>query len=395
MTRDHAPARLLLLIAYVGFISLGLPDTLIGVAWPSVRDTFRLQQSAMALIFFGTGCSYFLSSFFTGRMLNILGIGVLLAASSALVACSAFGYALAPVWALFAASSLSHGLGSGAIDAGLNHYVAHHFSARHMTWLHACYSVGATLGPLIMTSVMAWNGSWRAGYLTVAVILLCLALLFAATRRKWDEPESAAATEQTERASVGMAETLRYPTVWLQVALFFVYTGLEATVGQWSFTLLTESRNVQKETAGAWVTLYWASIGVGRILFGSVVDRLGIDRLLRFSTRTSVLGTGLFALNLSRPMSAVALALAGLGLAAIYPCLMTRTPQRLGTALAVHAIGFQVSAAMLGGAALPSVSGVLAERFGLETIAAAAVGLALVVLLLHESLLLSSRRMRA
>jgi fucose permease len=341
------------------------------------------------------GCGYFLSSFFTGRLLNSIGIGMLLAASSALVASSAFGYALAPMWGLFAACSLLQGLGSGAIDAGLNHYAAHHFSARHMNWLHACYSVGATLGPLIMTSVLARNGSWRAGYLTVAVILLCLALLFAATRREWDEPDGAAATEQAERASVGMAETLRHPTVWRQVALFFVYTGLEATVGQWSFTLLTESRNVQKATAGAWVTTYWASIGVGRILFGSVVDRLGIDRLIRLSTLTSVLGTVLLALNLSGPTSAVALALAGLGLAAIYPCLMTSTPRRLGSALAVHAIGFQVSAAMLGAAALPSVSGVLAERFGLETVATATVGMAFVVLLLHESLLLPSRRMRA
>jgi MFS family permease len=223
MKIDHDPARLLLIIAYIGFISLGLPDTLIGVAWPSVRDTFRLRQSAIALIFFGAGCSYFLSSFFTGRLLNLLGIGVLLAASSTLVSFSAFGYAFAPLWALFTAYSLLQGLGSGAIDAGLNHYVAHHFSARHMTWLHACYSVGAMLGPLIMTSAIAGNGSWRAGYLIVAAVLLCLALLFGATRHKWDELERAVATEQTESASVGIAETLRHPAVWLQVALFFVW----------------------------------------------------------------------------------------------------------------------------------------------------------------------------
>lgn len=394
MKIDNASARLLL-IAYIGFISLGLPDTLIGVAWPSVRDTFRLPQSSLALIFFGTGCSYFLSSFFTGRLLNILGIGVLLAVSSALVAFSTFGYALAPVWALFAAFSLLHGLGSGAIDAGLNHYVAHHFSARHMSWLHACYGMGATLGPLIMTGVIAVKGSWRVGYLTVAVLLLCLSLLFGITRRKWDEPERTAVTGQTENASMSMTETLRHPTVWLQIALFFVYTGLEVTVGQWSFTLLTEGRNIPDETAGIGVTLYWASIGVGRLLFGSLVDRLGIDRLLRLSTITSVLGTGFFALTLSSLMSAIALVVVGLGLSAIYPCMMTRTPQRLGPALAVHAIGFQVSAAMLGATALPSLSGFLAEKFGIETIAAAAVGLAFVVLFLHESLLMPSRKMSA
>ena len=383
---------LLLIIAYLGFLSLGLPDTIIGVAWPSVRQTFHLQQSAAALVFFGAGCGYLLSSFFTGRLLNLLSIGALLAASSAMVALSAFGYALAPVWALFAVWSLLNGLGSGAIDSALNHYVAHHFSARHMTWLHAFYSLGATLGPFIMTTVIAGRHSWRAGYLIVAVILLFLSLLFAWTRRKWDEADGTAAREQTEKPEVGMAEALQHPTVWLQILLFFFYTGLEVSVGQWSFTLLTESRNMGKETAGAWVTIYWASICVGRILFGIIVDRVGIDRLLRLSTLASFLGTLLFAWNLSEPVSGAALAMAGLGLAAIYPCMMARTPQRVGKAVAVHAIGFQVGAATLGAAALPSFTGFLAQRLGLETLAAAPVGMALAVLILHETLLVSRRR---
>jgi fucose permease len=394
MSERLSPSRpLLLLIAYIGFISLGLPDTLIGVAWPSVRDHFHVQQSAIAFIFLGAGCSYFLSSFFTGRLLHVFGIGMLLATSSTLVALSGFGFGLAPLWALFAACSLLHGLGSGAIDAGLNHYAAHHFSAKHMNWLHACYSLGATMGPLIMTGVIAWHGSWRLGYLTVATILLSLALLFAATRRRWDAPgEETSEGEKQEPAAASMAETLRDRTVWLQVMLFFVYTGLEVTVGQWSFTVLTESRGIPTETAGFWVTVYWGSIGVGRILFGFIVDRLGIDRLIRWSLLTSLAGTTLFAANLSPVVSALSLALAGLGLAAIFPCMMTRTPQRLGKAIAAHAIGFQVSAAMLGAAALPSLSGVLAQRVGLHAVAGAAVGMATVLFLLHESLLLRDRR---
>lgn len=378
---------LLLAIAYLGFISLGLPDTLIGVAWPSVRDTFGRQQGEMAWIFFGVGLSYFFSSFFTGRLLQVIGIGTLLAGSSLLVAASGFGYASAPVWTWFAACALLHGLGSGAIDAGLNHYVAHHFSARHMNWLHACYSIGATLGPFIMTSMLVWSASWRAGYATVASLLLLLSVLFAVTRRRWDAsdaPETAAATAEVP---VSVRETLRHPAVLMQVALFFIYTGLEVTVGQWSFTILTESRHVAKDTAGLWVTLYWGSIGVGRVLFGFVVEKLGIDRLLRLSMFAAVLGTVLFVANLSGAVSAAALALAGLGLAAIFPCLMTRTPQRLGTARAAHAIGFQVSAAMIGAAALPSVSGLLAQRLGLEVVPVAAVVMAAALFALHEGLL--------
>jgi len=389
-TRSARSHPFLLAIAYLGFISLGLPDTLIGVAWPSVRDTFVLPQSAVALVFIGGGISYFLSSFFTGRLLSFFGIGALLAGSSALVALSGFGYSAAPAWALFAACSLMHGLGSGAIDAGLNHYVAHHFSARHMNWLHACYSVGATLGPLTMTAVIACHGSWRIGYLAIACTLLILTVLFAVTRKRWDEPGTTDATPETP-ASVSLRHVLRHSTVWVQAALFFVYTGLESSMGQWSYTILTEARGVPHQVAGLWVTVYWGSIAAGRILFGFVVERVGIDRLLRWSTVTALAGTVLFAANISAPISAVSLAITGLGLAPIFPCMMTRTPQRLGKAIAAHAIGLQVSTAMLGVAALPSLCGILAQRFGIATVAAATVGMALIVTLLHELLLAPSR----
>lgn len=383
--------RLLLVIAYLGFISLGLPDTLIGVAWPSVREHFGRQQGELAWIFFGTGASYFLAGLFTGRLLSKLGIGLLLAGSSLLVAASGFGYGTAPAWALFASCALLHGLGSGAIDTGLNHYVAHHFSARHMNWLHACYGIGATLGPLIMTTMLVNLNSWRAGYLTVATLLLALTVLFACTRRLWDAPpEPGAQPEEAATApTLGMLETLRNGPVWGHILLFFIYTGLEVTVGQWSFTLLTESRGVAKETAGLWVTLYWASLTTGRILFGFVVDRMGIDRLLRFSMLGVLAGMALFAANGPPLLSAFALGLTGLGLASIYPCLMTRTPQRLGKARAAHAIGFQVSFGMIGAAAFPSVCGWLAQRSGLEVVAVVALVMAVMLQVLHEMLLRS------
>lgn len=390
----HAQANpLLLIIAYLGFISLGLPDTLIGVSWPSVREHFALRQSEVAWIFFGSGCAYFVSSFFTGRLLKILSVGTLLALSSALVASSAFGYGWAGVWVAFAACSLLHGLGSGAIDSGLNHYVAHHFSARHMNWLHACYSAGAMLGPLIMTSVIAWHGSWRAGYWTVGGILLGLSLLFAITRRHWNDPRDASNPAPAEHAPA-VSETLRHPVVKLHMLLFFVYTGLEVALGQWSFTVLTEDRNVRVGTAGLWVSIYWGSIAVGRILFGFIVERLGIDRLIRLSTVAALLGTMLFALNVSDVISAFSLALTGLGLAPIYPCIMSRTPQRLGTALAAHAIGFQVSAAMLGAAVLPSLCGVLAQRVSLGAIPMALVMISAILLAVHETILLRTRAPR-
>lgn len=382
--------RLLLVTAYLGFISLGLPDTLIGVAWPSVRDFFGRQQGDIAWIFLGAGASYFVSGLLTGKLLKSFGIGRLLAGSSLLVAASALGYSAAPVWALFAACALLHGLGSGAIDAGLNHYVANHFSPRHMNWLHACYGIGATLGPLIMTSMLVSLGSWRAGYATVGSLLLILTGLFIYTRKQWDTPGKTIDASSEAEASVSMLGALKHGGVWAHMLLFGIYTGLEVTAGQWSFTVMTEARGMPKEAAGMWVTIYWASIATGRVVFGFIIEWLGIDLLLRLSMLAAMAGTALFAANL--PCSASSLVLVGLGLASIYPCLMTRTPQRFGKAYAAHAIGFQVSAAMVGAALFPSACGWLAQSLGLQTVAFATMGMAGGLLFTHEAVLYIDRK---
>ncbi|MBY0526686.1 MAG: MFS transporter [Gemmataceae bacterium] len=376
------PDRLLLLLAYVGFVSLGLPDAVSGVAWPSVRDTFGLPQSGLGLILIGAGCGYFLSSFFTGRLLGMLGIGSLLAASSGLVAVSSFGFSIAPFWLAFLACTLLHGLGSGAIDAGLNGYAAHHLSARHMNWLHACYCLGAMLGPLVMTTALAGGHSWRVGYAAIGGTLLLLAMLFTWTRRRWNRP--AMPGEGSE--SVSMAAALKHPLVWLQMTVFFLYTGLEVTVGQWTFTLLTEARHVDAEWAGVGVSVYWGSIGVGRVLFGFVAERVGLDRLLRLCLLAALAGSALLASRSSGLLPFAGLALIGLALAPVYPCLMMRTPQRLGTGHSAHAIGFQVSAAMLGAALVPGCVGLIADEYGLEMVSPAAVALAGSLWLLHEAL---------
>lgn len=408
-TPPTRPPGIVLALCYIGFVSLGLPDTLIGVAWPSVRETFGLDQGAVAWIFIGSGCSYFVSSFFAGRLLKMTSVGVLLALSTGLVALSAFDYSLARTWLFFAAGALLHGLGSGAIDSGLNHYVATHFSARHMNWLHACYSLGAMLGPILMTATITHSNSFRPGYLMVAVILLILSLLFFATRSRWRDPVTTSPvavpelSSEPDPAEIPTAVTepsptnakpgvaLRHPLVWLHIVLFFVYTGVEVAVGQWSFTVLTESRSIDPELAGAWVTIYWASILAGRIIFGFVIHRIRIDTLIRLSTVAALAGTSLFAWNPFPAASPIALALAGLGLAVIFPCLMTRTPERFGKEITAHVIGFQVGAAMLGAAALPSATGFIAQTAGLHLVPPAMVTMAVALFVLHEIVLAATR----
>jgi fucose permease len=378
------PSLLLIALAYIGFVSLGLPDAVIGVAWPSVRDRFHLQQGSVGLVFIASGVGYFVSSFLSGRLSQRLGIGLLLASSTAVVATAMLGFGFSPVWPLFVVCGTVHGLGSGAIDAGLNGYAAHSLSSRHMNWLHACYCLGAMLGPLLMTAVLAGGRDYYVGYAVVGTVMSVLAIVFLTTRPRWG---TASTTAEYDGARVTTLDTLRHPAVVVSMLLFFFYTGLEVSFSQWTYTVLTESRGVSHTTAGIAVGFFWGCLGMGRVVFGLIADQVGLDRLVRSCLFAAAAGALLFALPLGVAAAFAGLALAGIGLAPVFPCLMTRTPQRLGTGLATHAIGFQVGSAMIGAAAVPGALGYVAGRSGLQAVTLGIVIVAAIVCLLHEVLL--------
>ncbi len=384
--RAHPPRRWawpLLALAYLGFVSLGLPDAALGVAWPSLRERFWLPQGALGLVLAAAAVGFVLSSAAAGRLLGRLGVGPLLALSTGLVALALLGNGSAPSWALFLACAVVLGLGSGAIDAGLNAYAAGHFSPRHMNWLHAAYGLGAALGPLAMTAALTADLSWRGGYLLLAGALAAMATLFALTARSW-RGDARLASFREEAPPAG--RVARRPLVWLQVAIFFVYTGVEVTAGQWCFALLTESRGMAPAAAGVWAGLFWGALFAGRLALGFVADRVGADRLARLGTWGALAGAAALALA-PTPLGLAGLLLVGFALAPVYPMLMSRTPARLGNAAALHAVGFQVSAAMLGALALPGAAGLAADRFGLEATALSAAAAAVALVALHELLL--------
>src|SRR5205823_4252843 len=215
------------------------------------------------------------------------------------------------LWALFVTCAVVHGLGSGAIDAGLNGFAAHHLSARHMNWLHACYCLGAMLGPLLMTVVLTYRYRYSAGYLAVGGVMAALAAVFLATGPRWGQASAGGAAG----GWVGIGEAVRQPAVLLQMAVFFLYTGVEIALSQWAFTVLTEARGVSAGPAGVAVGAYWGCIGAGRVVFGLVADRVGIDRLLRYCLLAAVGGAALFATPLPAEAAFAGLALAGVGLA--------------------------------------------------------------------------------
>lgn len=384
----------LLVLAYLAFVSLGLPDAVLGLAWPSIREAFSLPQAAMGAVLATAATAYFFSGLLAGRFILAAGIGTLLAASTGFVTLGLAGYASAPVFALFLVAACFIGFGSGAVDSALNTYAAHHFGASHMTWLHAAYSTGAALGPVLMTALLTHGAGWRVGYAAIAGVLFLLGATFTVTRRRWDDgpesPESDPKTEEARRPPVTAWATLRRPRVLLQVAIFFFYCGVEVTAGQWSYTVLTEARGVGPTVAGTWVSLYWGSLLAGRVLLGFIVERVGSVRLLRLSTAGAVVGALLVAMP--RAPAALGLGVLGFALAPIFPGLMTLTPRRIGVDAAAHAVGFQVSAATLGVAVVPSVAGLLSQWLGLSAIPPLVVLCALVLAVLHEVLVATADR---
>lgn len=355
-------------LAFVAFISLGLPDGLLGVAWPSISSYFNVPLDALGVLLSTSTIGYLLSSASSGRLLARVNVGTLLALSCLATAASLLGYALSPIWIVVVLLGFLAGFGGGAIDAGLNTFGAVNFSARTLNWLHACYGIGTTIGPLIVTAVLIRELPWQISYAIVGVAQVLLAGCFVLTRRRWDASSQAQAHAAEPVTRAASFHTLRMPATWLGIALFFFCTGIEWTTGQWTYALLTRSRGVALETAGVWVSIYWGSFTVSRIIFGLAVNRIGVHRLLHWCMIAIAIGAVLLWINLSNMLSFIGLALMGFSVAPLFPSLISITPERIGPAHIGNAIGFQVSAAVLGGAGLSALTGVLVERINLEII---------------------------
>jgi len=379
-------------IAFLAFVSLGLPDGVLGVAWPSMRSALGLGVGELGGLLAAAMVGYLASAFASGTLVARFGVGRLLLASSLAMVASSLGYALAPARRVALGAALCAGLGGGAIDAGVNAYAARRFPPRLVTWLHACYGVGAMLGPLVMTGVMASGRSWRVGYWVIAIALGGMAVAFAVTRSAWDEKSDGAATAAREAPAASLGETLARPLVWLNMALFFVYTGLEVTAGQWMYSVFTEARGVGMGTAGLAVSAYWAGLTIGRVVFGALAAHHAPERLLRVSLLMAPAAALVIWWAPHATVGLAGLAALGFAFAPIFPLLVAITPERLGHRYVTQAVGLQVAVAYLGTAALPGTAGALAATLGLEVIPPFVVGGTLVLGLLHEAAARTVRR---
>ena len=355
---------LLVLISYIAFISLGLPDGLLGVSWPFISDRHNIPLDSLGILLVSFVAGYLSTSTSTGKIMSAVSMGLLLAVSCFLTGISLLAYAYAQHWILVITATFFLGCGGGAIDTSINTFAASEFSPSVVNWLHAFYGIGATAGPFIITWMLVRGDEWFHGYFLVGSIQIVLAVIFIFTLRYWKL--------SSEKAK--QAETVTYkgafaiPGFWFTLCIFFIYTGLEAGVGQWVFTILTQSRSIQEESAGLWTSAYWASLTAGRIIFGFVLIRLPVRIVLLTAFAGIVVGSVLF---LTAPLPLIAflgILIIGFANAPVFPCLISITPQQVGAKHAGNAIGFQVSAALIGGAVLPGFAGLMTDYFGWEII---------------------------
>ncbi|MBN2040157.1 MAG: MFS transporter [Spirochaetes bacterium] len=386
--KSHSPVKMslgLMVLAFAAYISLGLPDGLLGVAWPSIRHTFSLNHDAFGALMIAFTAGYLTSSFFGGRLMAHFRLGTLLTFSTFSAAAALLAYSAAPFWWVMVTAGVAAGLGGGGIDVTLNYYVAARHGDNLMQWLHGSYGIGATIGPVIMTTAITMSGSWQSGYLAVGLVQMGLMACFLFTIPMWENsktnPEDSQDGNQLHNSDISMKKTLMRPRVWLSISLFFIYMGVEVAFGAWSYSLLTESRGVSAKLAGYWVSSFWGIFTIGRFMAGIYTSRISRLKLVTGSLLISLFATVILTIDINNILSLAAVTVIGLAIAPVLPALISGTADRVGREYTANAIGIQIAAMGIGGAVISSLSGVIAKSISLEAIPVFMIILILVLIL--------------
>jgi fucose permease len=351
----------LLALSITTFAFLGMPKAAFGIAWPSVAGDLGRSIGDLGLVIAVYVIGYFLSSVATGGLSRRFQMGPPLMVAAGLATVSLIGYSVATSWVGLLVAAAGLGLAGGIIDAGVNAVVAVRHGARAMGMLHAGYGVGATLGPLIMTTLIETNSSWRFGFVMLAVGQGVLALLFLKTQSRWDvviEPVDLVRPARPGRRRVMVGA----------LVVFALYSGVEVGAGQWAYSLLTEGRGLSTAAAGLTVTAFWGALTLARLGLGLVGHRVSVHRLLGASSALALAGVGALWLNPVSWAGPVGLLVAGFALGPIFPLQTTLTPSRVGVAYTPTAVGYQLAAATVGAAAIPGGLGILISSYGLEVV---------------------------
>jgi len=353
--------QLLLVIIYVSFISLGLPDSLLGSAWPSMYAGLNVPVSYAGIIsMIIAGCTI-ISSLFSDRLVRKLGTGLVTGISVGMTAAALMGFSFSHSFVLLCLWAVPYGLGAGSVDAALNNFVALHYQARHMNWLHCFWGVGASIGPYIMGACLAGGLRWNSGYRVISFIQIALTAILLFSLPLWKN-NSAAGSEEQRAKQLGVWQLLSLPQAKPILVAFFCYCSLESTTGLWGAVYMVMQKGISKEAAAKLIALFYLGITAGRFLSGFLSVKFNSRTMIRLGQVFAIVGIVMLFASPLPYLTAVGFILVGIGCAPIYPALLHQTPERFGKDMSQSVMGMQMACAYVGSTFTPPIVGLVVEK---------------------------------
>lgn len=379
--------QLLLAIIYLAFISLGLPDGLLGAAWPTMYQEFAVPVSyagaVSMIISFGT----ILSSLQSDRLTRRLGTGKVTAISVGMTAAALCGFSVSHSFVAVCLWAIPYGLGAGSVDASLNNYVALHYESRHMSWLHCMWGIGATLGPYVMGYALTGGKGWNAGYRYIGIMQIVLTAVLVCSLPLWvKRKEEGTVGAEADAKALSIREVLKIRGAKEVMFCFFCYCALESTAGLWSSSYLTLQKGIPAETAASYAGMFYLGITIGRALSGFITMKLNDVQMIRMGQCIIALGIIVVFLPGAAVVSLVGLVLIGLGCAPVYPCIIHSTPAHFGEDKSQAVIGIQMASAYVGSCLMPPVFGLIANNISVALFPVYLVVILMIMIVMHELL---------
>lgn len=354
----------LLVIIYIAFISLGLPDAILGSAWPMIHQNLNVPISYAGIATMIVSGGTIVSSFFSGRVIRRFGTGKVTTFSVFLTAVGLIGIYFSPSFLWICLLGIPLGIGAGAVDSALNNFVALHYKAKHMNWLHCFWGIGATSGPFIMSFYLLKENGWRMGYATIGIIQAILVICLFLSLPLWKKFEISNDGDEEVHSDVKVSTLIKLPGAKPALISFFCYCAIELTTGLWASSLLVTNNGLSAESAAKWVSLYYLGITVGRFLAGFIAMKLNNKQMIRMGQVICIIGAMLLIMTINNNIQLAGLILIGLGCAPIYPAMLHETPNRFGKELSQGIMGIQMATAYVGSTLVPPVFGALSGVTG-------------------------------
>ena len=356
----------LLVLIYIAFISLGLPGSVLGSAWPVMQAELGAPLSLAGYISMVVSAGTVVSSLASNRLITRFGVGRVTAVSVLMTAAGLLGISLAPgAWMLFLCA-IPLGLGAGSVDAALNNFVALHYAARHMSWLHCFWGIGATAGPMILSLQLSRGASWRGAYGLISGIQFALALALFLTLPVWRRAKAPAAESGEEQRYLTNREALRLPLVKTALVGFVFFCAVETTSGLWASTYLHQARGLSASEAAMGASMFYGAITLGRLITGFAASRISPARLIRIGQCVCLAGAAMVALPAPSAVGMLGIAVIGLGTSPIYPNMLHETPRRFGARNSQAIVGLEMAFAYIGSTLIPPLFGSLASATTLK-----------------------------